>query len=751
MKESTNILLTSLSNQGDRKTHRYFYFAGSGNMKYCDGLSVGEAGAKYILNEVDIDEIIVLGSGRTYDKGEEMQTIELKEWSAYTSIDAKELSEYSFFQYRLAQFLDGIDMEAIDVLQSIDPARAEELKDLYQKFCGSIFNEPGYRPDRVFHMLSQDDRLAKEFIHQMDGLTTEEILWLKRYVYTSFTPQMKLNARDDNQDIRICFIPTSRDRTDNSGYAENVEQIIKVLHDIDAKQVNLYIDMQGLATTEGYTILAILTMLSGDAHNRLNIQEIITTHYYPDRLASPIDNREMDRYEINMLVSGMDAFIRYGKVDEIEEYWKSRNIENKHIDTLLYAMRTVDEGISLCSVPIIEKGIRFLKYVFLNTPKEELPQFESNIFRILENTIRNDYGSLLEGDKVETYSLLTWAMRKKFYQQSLTIIESRIPQEFVDKGIFYYADSEDSKEEFLEEINRLYWECAPKDRWGFDDMSHYFIKYYGRSTMKRNPASKDRMLDYTKYRMSSLDGKTEQLSQAYSVLKDNRPMLEKMLYVYYRIGEVRNHINHADAEGMDPSAADVITENKMLEELLESMGQFISTYRTVLDYLEEHKQEDLNVFHITKEELKEYTAAHKIFPNDNRRPKYSRDRRRNDRDKESEHDRDDNDKEKELLKDTDEGKKPEAAAGVILSAETSAEVKEKSGESDAKTTSEEKPKAVSSEHRTPFRTSYGTNLNNGDGRFGRKVFGSHGEGADRRIHVKRENSGKPIRITIEID
>ena len=98
MKKETNILLTSLSNQYDRKTHRYFYYTEKGETYYCDGLSVAEAGAKYLLSKVPIDEIIVLGSGRTYDKGQEMQPLVLNEWSDFNSEDTSSLSEYSFFQ-----------------------------------------------------------------------------------------------------------------------------------------------------------------------------------------------------------------------------------------------------------------------------------------------------------------------------------------------------------------------------------------------------------------------------------------------------------------------------------------------------------------------------------------------------------------------------------------------------------------------------------------------------------------------------
>ena len=179
MKPSTNILLTSLSPQGDRKSHRYFFFENNGLIRYCDGLSVAEAGAKYILADVDIDEIIVLGSGRTYDKGEELKPVVLKEWSDYTVKDTNDLSEYTFLQYRIAQFIDGLDMEAVDVLEDIDPERSKYIMDVYGKFCAELVGNAEYRPDHVFHMIAQDEQLFNHLKDMLPDITNKELLYKK--------------------------------------------------------------------------------------------------------------------------------------------------------------------------------------------------------------------------------------------------------------------------------------------------------------------------------------------------------------------------------------------------------------------------------------------------------------------------------------------------------------------------------------------------------------------------------------------
>ena len=612
-----NLLLTSLSAQGDRKSHAYFSYTTNTGYRYCDGLSVAEAGTKYMLSEVDIDEIIVLGPAGSFSHGEENNRMLLRDYSDFRVADTENLSEYGFFQYRIAQFLDRLDMEAIDVLEDIDQTRGEEILNAYRGYCNYLSQNADYRPDVVFHMIAQDHSYYEKLKEMIPVYSRKEFLWLQRFIYTYLADNMKLAVREDNRNIRICFIPTGRENSEHYAVAENVGQIVRSINELDADVINVYMDMQGLDSAEGYTILAVLSMLSNDNNNRIHIKEIITSRLRPGQFAGVIDNDEMKRYDINNLVSGMNAFIRYGKVDEVQAYWDSRNIQNDHVDLLLYAMRRVDEGLSLCNISDLVGGIKLLKKVFDETPKGELAEVESNIFRILEETIRMDYGKMLEGDQLDELELVKWGMRKKFYQQCLTIIESRVPLDILNRGLFYYADSEEAKKVYLEELNKLYWSYQPKDRWNFNDLPHFFIKFYGRAQMKRNPVSKDRQKDFTDYRIRELDGEAENVTKAYSVLNENRDILNNLLYTYYRLGDIRNQINHAEdkPEGSEIDVHAVAENIKMMKEGVEA---FVKAFEIARAKALEVHPEPVETWQITQAELKEYTFAHKIYGNPNK-------------------------------------------------------------------------------------------------------------------------------------
>ena len=654
MKKESNILLTSLSNQYDRLSHRYFYFTRDGETKFCDGLSVAEAGAKYLLSNVPIDEIIVLGNGRTYDKGQEMVPLVLKEWSDFNSEDTSALSEYSFFQYRIAQFLDGLDLEAVDVLEDASDIRQDYIMEKYQKFLDEIKTHEDFRPDRIFYLLTMHEELVLNLMDHISDATMRELLWLKRKIYTALADSMKFSPRQDNSDLKICFIPTEKNKSRNYVPAENVTQLVKALDTVDAEQVNIYMDMQGLASTEGYTFLAVLTMLSLDVNSRIKIREIITSNYDPVHFAGKIDNNEMKRYDINVLVSGMSAFVRYGKVDDVLAYWNSRGIQNEHIDHLLYAMHRVDDGISLCNIEDLVAGITMLRKVFETTPTEDLPEVESNIFRILEETIRLDYGPLLEGDSINQLELIKWSFRKEFYQQTLTIIESKIPIEIVNSGMFFYACDEASRDAFMQEINKQYWECAPKDRWQFDHISHFFVKNYAKTAMKRNPASKDRARDYTNYRLDSLEEGKSELLKTFSRL-DDRKVLGDVLYAYYSLGTIRNHVNHAqESVAVNIDDIDIHAENPNMKMIKAGINTLIDAFEKALKYMEEHPV-DILMLTVSEAEFKEYSAAHKVYKND----KFER---KDQRDSSPKRDNDKNDETKPAESAQGEAAKPAAPA-----------------------------------------------------------------------------------------
>ena len=92
MKEK-NILLTTLGSTGNnRYDYQYFYYDHNGQLSYCNSLSIAEAGTKYILSRENIDEVIVLGSGATYNAEDALKPLQLRTFADYRAEGIENLS-----------------------------------------------------------------------------------------------------------------------------------------------------------------------------------------------------------------------------------------------------------------------------------------------------------------------------------------------------------------------------------------------------------------------------------------------------------------------------------------------------------------------------------------------------------------------------------------------------------------------------------------------------------------------------------
>ena len=608
-----NILITSLDSMENRTEHRFFYIKEGRKTLYCDAIGVAEAGTKYILSRESIDEIIVLGTGATYKEGDELRHMQLRDFDGYGGADTDTLSEYSFYRYRIAQFLDDLDFEGGDVFGDIDPQHRDELIDIYNRFADSTLGDIQQgenRRERMFHLLTTDRNRFEKLLSMLPEESQEaDLEWLHWYLFDRLDDEFKLREIDVNDDIEICFVPTTKKRVGRLP-VENIREIMEAVYHSGADRINLYMDMQGIGSNAGNLLIQILSMMSDFDDSRIEIREIITTQYDPGSFASPIENNGLHAYNLRHLVAGMSAFIQFGKVDILREYWESQHVRDKHIEMLLYGMKCVDDGISLCQIGDLEYGIKILKKVFDETPKEDLQELGDLVFVMLEEVIRADYGELLaDGNWIDSLALIKWAYRKHFYQQVLTIIESRIPSDLVFKGILYYADDEESKTAAMEEFCRMYYATPGKMRYSLDDLDHYFIKYYGRDYVNPRQSPEQRAVDYAALRVECVTQGHEGLMSGKSRLAGKPEILREVLEAYYAIAPLRNLINHAQSHrrDLDLENINVEEENERLAMLNKAITRFISAYEAALEAREPGEKP----VRIRSVEFRDYTRANR--------------------------------------------------------------------------------------------------------------------------------------------
>ncbi len=601
IEEKRSVFLTSLNTTKDRSLHRYFMYDDDSCHSFCDAICAAEAGAKYILSRTKIDEVIVIGPDYFIgDRGQE-NAMKLEEWDDFASTDPKDMTEYQLFCYRMVEHLDGLDMEEQDLLESIPLERQKELGGQYRDYV----QEHGLIKEKIFEELAMNPGRYQEVVDRSDNMTPEEWKWLKHQMFLSLKKEMRMPILSASRKLTIRFVPINSGMSERNIRLDNIRPIIDAVV-AEAKNVDLYLDMQGMAAADGYTLLSVLSMMNDDSNNPVTIQEIITTHDSPDHFISRIDNKEMQRYSLNELAAGLTAFLQYGKVDIIRNWWFRKNIQNERIDQLLYAMQYVDEGISLCNVSDIEKGIRMLRHIFQSQPEGNLPELESNILALMEKSILMDYGALLEGGEMHPVDLVRWAFRKKFYQQAITIIESRVPAQLIRMGILYYAEGPEEKERWLKELSRFYWHASPKDRWKLMDPDHYYVKFY-----RPAPTPDTSWENYLIMRKEEIADKVSVKKRpcGHTLIPDHMEELGDLLMAYYKIGDVRNNINHAvkPNQAEDEEVIDVYAQNETMELLITSVENFLDCYDKVEKLLPKEKPD---IQRITARELLDYSHEH---------------------------------------------------------------------------------------------------------------------------------------------
>ena len=568
MKKTRNIILTSISQTKNRLDMEYYVCEdSSGRLSYTDGITLAEAGIEYCLSRYEIDDIIVLGLRSHIGENEKAHT-RLDDVTIDNFSDINKMSEYGFLCYRLAEFIHQINLELVDLEEVISEQQRKKLLASLNEFIQK--NTKGNGIKDFFARICTDKGLYKKFQEEFyEELERSEQKWIKNYIFGQMDSYYKMHMLPQNKNTGIRYIElSSKNITNPRIVSDLIAQIIP-----DGKtDVSMYIDMQGMSSVDGYTMISTLLMLNERLGFNCNVKELIRTEHNPGYFCGIITDA-LQSYRLNMLISGIESFLNYGKDGELKLYWESLGRKEPEAEHLFIGTSLVDEGISLCNIELVAAGIEVIR----NVLKEEKKDSDLIFTEIIKNAIKADFGALLEGDSLSIPELLKWSHRKGFYQQTLTIIESKIPEDMVKRGIYFYATNKEEREAFLKEMNVLYWNENSKSRYGFSDVDHYFIKYYGRNAIDYRQKPDAVAADYAKLRVQVLDESADGVMKAFSNMPD-KDLLQELLYSYYRMGNLRNQVNHAIVDKAAVVTDGVVKRKDLRIELDGEINNFIALY-----------------------------------------------------------------------------------------------------------------------------------------------------------------------------
>lgn len=246
----------------------------------------------------------------------------------------------------------------------------------------------------------------------------------------------------------------------------------------------------------------------------------------------------------------------------------------------------------MCNIPEVESGILRLRGLFKGEKLWRDSGYYGVLFSVIAERIRKDYGTLLEGDgEIPFIDLVKWAYRHQFYQQTLTLIEAKAPENLVRSGIFYYCGDENCVDQVARLFAQKRLELKPYEYYKIEDIDHYFIKTYDRQrTRGMGERGEDPQHVYAALRTRSVENNDPSLITGLTAC-GSMETLQNLLYAYYHIGDVRNKISHADEEAMKDKRL-MVSESDEISALVwmkDSIDFFIDSYEKAMAQVQDKK------------------------------------------------------------------------------------------------------------------------------------------------------------------
>lgn len=596
-----NVLITAISNFDNRDDCEYYYFNRDNKRYFTDGIVRGEAGSKYFLSKVKIDKIVLVGSSVQVDKYSD-NTVTLGEGINLNDSDVEKLSDFDYFRYRLMQFVDGVDMETLDFLETVSPERQKEI-------LSSLHNVYGESDVSVLDRVCDEPELWDTFNNDVGALNIGEKYWLQRYIYAKSDKSTHLVCPEECRDIPVVFVPILNSK-DSASVMNGINLLGKAIS-FENEEINIYADIQGFNQVDSHIFLNVLGIINKGMHYSCKVKEISSSSDIPKGFVYRLFDAGK-RLRVERFISSVNSIIEDGHTKQFREYWQETNIQNEYIDKLMYSLGLVETGVLLCNVDLLAKGVLAV-YELVSKPVEiEFETSEEEVFILtLKEAIAADYKKIVDIDtrKINVIELIKWTWNKSYFQQCITIIESKIPGDMIEKGILYPCKTTGDKIRFIRAMNASNWDADLKDRWTFKDAGHYFVKLYGKNYASVLCPKGTKFYDFfLSLRADQIyaENPPYNMLKAYSRITD-KELFKEVYCAYLNISSLRNRINHSEQTKLDEDESSEYYENPMLINVKEQLESFITTYEKVLDHIEGTSFDHVDV---PQSECDEYYAQH---------------------------------------------------------------------------------------------------------------------------------------------
>ena len=597
-----NVLLTSLSAAEYDPQLRYYSIPNEFGAGYCDALLDTEAGIKAVLARSEIDEIVIIGGSGAYNGEDELKPALLTSGGVADPANKAPLSTYGLLRCRLAKYAEDKPFERNEEDGQLPAKGREQLKRFIQKYTEEEAGLKTKKLSRLFDELSQNSQLCDSFwtalFDACPELRDDQSLcrqWVRSYLYSELNPSAKPGLLTANEKTCIRMIPEDRIEEPEM-WADSMVSMQKSIVEDDG-DINLYVSLNSDDAADTFVVLNMLDILVSMPGSGVRLKKIFTIRSFPRQMAGVVRD-DTAGFGVTELFHAISAFLNYGKADKIADIWKKSEEQNESIAGMVYAMRRVDVGLSMCNIPEVENGILRLRELFRGEQLWRDCGYYGVLFSVIAESVREDYGTLLEGDgDIPFIDMVKWAYRHQFYQQTLTLIESKAPEKIVSTGMFYYCNDEKNVDKVANLFAEKRLELRPFEYYKMDEIDHYFVKTYERGeTRGMGEKGEDTQHVYASLRAQSVENKDPSKITGFTACDDKETLLD-LLYSYYHIGDVRNKISHAisDKMGDNRLVAAESDDVPALTWMTDSIDFFIGSYEKALAQVQSKKPHIVNI------------------------------------------------------------------------------------------------------------------------------------------------------------
>ena len=275
---------------------------------------------------------------------------------------------------------------------------------------------------------------------------TEEIISISPldYFKKQIRNYMNPNLKDEER-----FVPITINV--NSPF-EGIQDVINTLRTIQnsEKELTLYLDTHGGLRGVQRILEATVSLLKVE---NINVEEAFSIEFSNSQKLISLETENMKIFDF---VSGINEFLACGRADTLMNYINSQKKIPAYNKSFVNAILDVTNGIQWCCVPAFETGLKTLKTYFDNQKpaSSNTSEHETSYLEIYKNDIKQDYKNLLSTTST-VIDEINWCLQKGFYQQALTLIESRISFLLVEQ---WYIFKTNDKYKTIEKNNTVYYD-----------------------------------------------------------------------------------------------------------------------------------------------------------------------------------------------------------------------------------------------------------------------------------------------------